>query len=318
LFLPEVLAYSSNLGAAHIALTVGGERQRAWLKGMGMFGRTGIELPEAARPIIQPASAWKEVVTMTVGFGHGISVTPLHVVRGTAAVANGGTLVRPTILARDPDAPVDGVRTMQQSTSDIMRKLMRLVVTDGFGKTAEVPGYYPGGKTGTAEKVTAHGGYKKHANVAAFMSVFPMNAPRYAVYMMLDEPHATKATYGYATAGWVIAPATGKVIARIGPMLGMLPDIQDMPAINEALAIPLRPGRPPGAPARGPGASTPVADATAKTTVGSNRPNLTVPATVLPPAISRPAPEARQQTQLDRPVSAPVVAVSAVAPVAAR
>ena len=135
-----------------------------------------------------------------------------------------------------------------------MRKLMRLVVTDGFGKTAEVPGYYPGGKTGTAEKVGAHGGYKKHANVAAFMSVFPMNAPRYAVYMMLDEPHGNKATYGYATAGWVVAPAAGKVIARIAPMLGMLPDIVDMPAINQALVIPLQPGRPPGAPARGPGA----------------------------------------------------------------
>ena len=98
LYLPEVLAYSSNLGAAHIAQTVGGERQRAWLKSMGMFGRVGIELPEAGLPIIQPASAWKEVVTLTVAFGHGISVSPLHVVRGTAAVAT-GVLMRPTILA---------------------------------------------------------------------------------------------------------------------------------------------------------------------------------------------------------------------------
>ena len=96
-----------------------------------------------------------------------------------------------------------------------------------------------------------------------------MNAPRYAVYMMLDEPHATKATYGYATAGWVVAPAAGKVIGRIGPMLGMLPDIQDMPEINQALAIPLQPGCPPGAPARGPGSAPApaVADAAVKTTV---------------------------------------------------
>ena len=324
LYLPEVLAYSSNLGAAHIALTVGGERQRAWLRNMGMFGRTGIELPESALPIIQPASAWKEVVTMTVGFGHGISITPLHVVRGTAAVSNGGILLRPTILARDPDAPVNGRRVMQQSTSDILRKLMRLVVTNGFGKAAEVPGYYPGGKTGTAEKVKAHGGYKKHANVAAFMSVFPMNAPRYAVYMMLDEPHATKATHGYATAGWVVAPAAGKVIARVGPMLGLLPDIQDMPEINQELAIPLQPARPTGAPAHPPGASTPVANAATK---AINRPELTVPATALPPAISGPAPEPRQQrTERDRPgvaplagtVAAPVVAVSTAAPLAAR
>ena len=131
---------------------------------------------------------------------------------------------------------------MQPSTSDTMRKLMRLVVTDGFGKQAEVAGYYPGGKTGTAEKVGKHGykrGFKENFNVAAFTSVFPMNAPRYAVYMMVDEPHGNKSTYGYSTAGWVAAPAAGRVIARIAPMLGMLPDIQDAPAINQALYIPL-------------------------------------------------------------------------------
>jgi cell division protein FtsI (penicillin-binding protein 3) len=301
LYLPEVLAYSSNLGAAHIAATIGADRQRAWLKTMGMFGRTGIELPESARPIVQAAANWKELTTMTVGFGHGISVTPLHVVRGTAAVANGGMLIQPTILARDPNAPESGVRVMQTSTSDIMRKLMRLVVTDGFGKAAEVPGYYPGGKTGTAEKVAAHGGYRKHANVAAFMSVFPMNAPRYAVYMMLDEPHGNKSTYGYATAGWVVAPAAGKVIARVAPMLGMLPDIQDAPEINQALAIPLEPGRPPGAVARGPGTSVPPTDAAAKTISGTSHPDLTVPATVLPPAISRPVRDIRRETKAAPP-----------------
>jgi cell division protein FtsI (penicillin-binding protein 3) len=320
LYLPEVLAYSSNLGAAHIALTIGAERQQAWLKGMGMFGRTGIELPESARPIVQPASAWKELVTMTVGFGHGISVTPLHVVRGTAAVANGGMLIRPTILARDPNDPINEVRVMQPSTSDIMRKLMRLVVTDGFGKAAEVPGYYPGGKTGTAEKVGVRGTYRKHTNVSAFISVFPMNAPRYAVYMMLDEPHGNKSTYGYSTAGWVVAPAAGKVIARIGPMLGLLPDIQDMPAINQALFIPLQPARSPGAPALGPwSAPMPIEDA-GRTASEKGRPRLTVPATALPPALSRPARTIRRETKYDRPEvrATHVVAVSSVAPVAAR
>jgi cell division protein FtsI (penicillin-binding protein 3) len=275
LYLPEVLAYSSNLGAAHIAIDVGAERQRAWLRSMGMFGRTGIELPEASMPIIQPASAWKEIVTMTVAFGHGISVSPLHVVRGTAAVAT-GTLVRPTILALEPDQQPDAVQVEQPSTVETMRKLMRLVVTDGFGKQAEVAGYYPGGKTGTAEKVGKHGyqrGFKESFNVAAFTSVFPMNAPRYAVYMMLDEPHGNKSTYGYSTAGWVAAPETGRVIARIGPMVGMLPDTQDAPAINQALAIPLEPARPAGVVARGPGA----ADHDAKSAP-------TLPATALPPA----------------------------------
>ncbi len=307
LYLPEVLAYSSNLGAAHIAQVVGAERQRAWLRAMGMFRRVGIELPEAGRPIVQAAANWKELTTLTVGFGHGISISPLHVVRGTAAIANGGIVLRPTIVALEPGTHPAGERVMQQSTSDVMRRLMRLVVTDGFGKSAEVPGYYPGGKTGTAEKV-GHKGYRKHANVAAFMSVFPMNAPRYAVYMMLDEPHGNKSTYGYATAGWVAAPAAGKVIARIGPMLGMLPDIAHMAAINQALAIPLQPGRPAAAP-RGPAVSSGQAPV---------KPALTVPPTPLPPAST---PAARRPVRQDvkaAPATAPVVPTSSVTSVARR
>jgi cell division protein FtsI (penicillin-binding protein 3) len=309
LYVPEVLAYSSNLGAAHIADTVGGERQRAWLKSMGMFGRVGIELPEAGLPIIQPASAWKQIVTMTVAFGHGISVSPLHVVRGTAAVAT-GILVRPTIVASPSGEKADGVPVMQPSTSDTMRKLMRLVVTDGFGKQAEVPGYYPGGKTGTAEKVGKHGykrGFKDNFNVAAFTSVFPMNAPRYAVYMMVDEPHGNKSTYGYSTAGWVAAPATGRVIARIAPMLGMLPDIQGAPAINQALYIPLEPARPPGA-TRGP-----IAAAT-KPALPSAHPGPTLPVTPLAPAQPA-AKDLRHEAAADsKVIGAAIVPAAALAP----
>ncbi len=241
LFLPEVLAYSSNLGAAHIAQAVGPERQRAWLGNMGMFDRIGVELPEAGRPIVPTVANWKEAVNLTVGFGHGIAVSPLHVVRGTAALANGGVVLRPTILAQEPGSELrPGVRIMQQQTSDTVRRLMRLVVTDGYGKPADIPGYFVGGKTGTAEKTGGHG-YKKHANISAFMSVFPMNAPHYAVYFMLDEPHGNKSTGGYSTAGAVSAPAAGRVIAKIGPMLGLLPDVADMPAVTASLAIPMAP-----------------------------------------------------------------------------
>ena len=247
LFVPEVIAYSSNIGAAKMAETIGPERQRAWMQKMGMLSRIPIELPEATVPLFPPEKNWKEAATLTIGFGHGIAVTPLHVVVGTAAVANGGILMRPTLLLPEDNAPPrTGVRVMQAATSDIMRKLMRLVVTEGFGKAAEVPGYYVGGKTGTAEKISGHS-YNHHSRVSAFMSVFPMHAPRYAVYMMLDEPQADASTHGYATAGWVAAPAAGRVIARAAPMLGLLPDLDDAPAINQALYIPLQPGRPPGA-----------------------------------------------------------------------
>ncbi len=254
LYLPEVLAYSSNLGAAHIATLVGADRQRAWLRKMGMFSRAPVQLPEAAPPIVHPVNDWRLATTMTVGFGQGIAVEPLQVVRGTAAVAT-GTLYKPTLLALQPGQDPQGVQVMKPSTVAIMHKLMRLVVTEGYGQKAEVAGYYPGGKTGTTEKVGKHGyhrGIRSDFNVSAFVSVFPMNNPRYAVYMMLDEPHGNKSTYGFSTAGWVAAPAAGRVIARIAPMLGLLPDIKDAPTINAELSIPLQPARPPGAPALGP------------------------------------------------------------------
>jgi len=242
--LPEVIAYSSNLGAARMAQQVGTERQRSWLQAMGMFTRVGIELPEQGQPIVQPAASWKEVATLTVGFGHGIAVSPLHVVRGTAVLANGGMMLRPTILEVD-GPPADERRIMRQSTSDTLRKLMRLVVTDGYGKPADVPGYFVGGKTGTAEKTMGHG-YRRYANVSAFMSVFPMNAPRYAVYFMLDEPKGNASTAGYSTAGAVSAPGAGRLIARIAPMLGLMPETATEAATQATLAMPLRPGRPAG------------------------------------------------------------------------
>ncbi len=246
LYVPEIIAYSSNIGAAHMAVAAGTDRQREWMAKMGMLSRIGIELPEVGSPLAPPASNWKEIATMTIAFGHGIAVSPLHVVVGTAAVANGGVRFRPTILAAEPDAkPREGTRVMQQTTSDTVRKLMRLVVTDGFGKNAEVPGYYVGGKTGTAEKSTRHG-YNHNSRVDAFTSVFPMNAPRYAVYLMVDEPKANASSHGYATAGWVVAPSVGKVIARIGPMLGLLPDTEHAEEIHQALYIPLQPGKPAG------------------------------------------------------------------------
>ncbi len=256
LYLPEVLAYSSNLGASHIADLVGADRQRAWLAKMGMFQRVPIELPEATSHVLYPkGNAWGRLATMTIGFGQGIAVSPLHVVRGTAIIANGGNMIRPTILAQDPVPPPGGGLVVQaaattanppaepllsSANADIMRRLMRLVVTTGYGKAANVPGYFVGGKTGTSEKISGHG-YLKHSNVAAFICVFPMDNPRFAVYMMLDNPHGTDATHGYSTAGAVAAPMAGRVIARIAPILGLLPDNTDAAAIDEGLSIPLQP-----------------------------------------------------------------------------
>lgn len=267
LSLPEVLAYSSNPASAHIALDVGGEKQRAWLQRMGFLARVPIELPEAGRPLVPSARNWGISTIMTVAFGHGIAQSPLAIVRGTAATVNDGYLIRPTLLSRqdetippviiDPtssrtDIP-DGEKVISDKNSLILRKILRLDVTQGTGKNAEVPGYFVGGKTGTSEKVGKGGGYLKHVNVSAFTAVFPMNNPRYAVYVMLDSPKPTKFTHGWTTAGWNAAPTVSKIIARIGPMLGLFPDIKNAGRIDNELSIPLRPAVPRGVKALGPG-----------------------------------------------------------------
>ena len=263
LTLAEVIAYSSNPAAAHIALDMGAKRQQDWLRNMGFFKRTPVELPESAFPIIPSVKNWGESTIMTVAFGHGVAEPPLSIVRGTAATANGGVLVTPTLQARpegeaEPDGPVGGTRLMSEEVSTELRKLLRLVVTKGTVskvKQADVPGYFIGGKTGTAEKIGPHGGYLKHQNISAFTSVFPMNAPRYAVYVMLDNPQATKETHGWTTAAWNAAPTAARIIARAGPMLGLFPvtDPAKADAVQASIDMPLQPSPPAGVRTLGPG-----------------------------------------------------------------
>jgi cell division protein FtsI (penicillin-binding protein 3) len=212
-----------------------------------MLQRAGLELPEVARPLAPSAQHWRDINTMTIGFGHGISVTPLHVVNGVAALANGGVLRPPTLLAQPPGAEREGVRVVSEKTAETMRKLMRLAVTDGSGKGADVPGYFVGGKTGTAQKTGPRGGYLEDKRIAAFVGAFPLNAPRYAVYVMVDEPRPNAKSHGYATAGWVAAPAAGAVIRRVAPILGMVPEAERIPQIQQAISIPLQPPKPPPA-----------------------------------------------------------------------
>jgi cell division protein FtsI (penicillin-binding protein 3) len=238
LALPEILAYSSNLASAHMAAAVGVNRHREFLQRMGMTSRLRIEIPETALPLVPGQRTWRELNTMTIGFGHGISVTPLHVATAGATIVNGGILRQPTILWQEPGTAREGVRVLSERTSDLMRRFMRLVVTDGSGRSAEVPGYFVGGKTGTAQKTGPRGGYLADKRIAAFIGAFPMHAPRYAVYVMVDEPRPNARSHGFATAGWVAAPAAGMVIQRIAPILGMLPE-PATPEIQRALAAPM-------------------------------------------------------------------------------
>ena len=222
LTVPEVLIHSSNIGAAKMAMAVGEEQQREFFDRLGMFRRTSIELPETGQPLYP--SNWRPINTMTAAFGHGIAVTPLHLASAVSALVNGGSLRPATLIAREPDEVFEGDPVISAATSDSLRQLMRLVVETGTGRKADVPGYLVGGKTGTAEKLQANH-YSANARVASFIGAFPMNDPRYVVFVMVDEPKPNEHSYGYATGGWVAAPAVGRIVQRMAPLLGIEPVI---------------------------------------------------------------------------------------------
>lgn len=234
LSIPEIYMYSSNIGAAKMAVDVGPTAQRNFMQKMGFLRKPAIELPELGAPLYP--KHWNTIETMTIAFGHGISVSPLQLATGIAAVVNGGYLVQPTLVKREPDAPIPAERVISQKTSQQIRQLMRLVVEEGTGKQADADGYLVGGKTGTAEKAGA-GGYKKKALLSSFVSAFPIHDPRYVVITMIDEPKGTKETHGYATAGWTAAPVASRVITRIAPVLGVAP-VKETPDIRAIIAIP--------------------------------------------------------------------------------
>jgi cell division protein FtsI (penicillin-binding protein 3) len=231
LSVPEIFAYSSNIGTVKMALDVGKAKLQAMLKALGLFAPVTLELPELSAPLLP--KVWRQVNTMTISYGHGMSVSPLHVLRAYAAIGNKGMVPQMTLLARDGKA-AKSTRAMTQETADTMLKLLRLVVTNGTAKFANAAGYAVGGKTGTAEKVSG-GSYKRDAKIVSFASVFPADAPRYALLVMVDEPKGTKATHGYATGGWVAAPVVQRFVERAGPALGLVPSKRMIDAENIAL-----------------------------------------------------------------------------------
>lgn len=226
LSVPEIYAYSSNIGTAKMAMDVGGARQQAFLKKLGMMQPVSIEIPEKGQPR-WPAD-WKPINTMTIAYGHGMSVSPLHLIRGIAAIVGNGKLPNLTLVKDGNAKKLNGPMVVKEETVQEVRRLMRLVVEHGTGGKANVPGYRVGGKTGTAEKVQGHG-YNAKAKLTLFVSTFPVDQPKYVLLTMLDEPQPTKETFGYATGGWTAAPITGRIIARMGPLYGIAP-VYDVPA----------------------------------------------------------------------------------------
>jgi len=225
LSVPEVFIYSSNIGAAKMALAMGVDRHRAFLKKLGLLSRVPTELGDSAAPIV-PAH-WQKLNTMTIAFGHGLSVTPLQLAAASLPLVNGGIAVPPTFLPRSREEGLGGGRrVLKRDTSTAMLKLMRLNVLKGTAKRAEAEGYRVGGKTGTAEKVVG-GRYSTSALLTSFLAAFPTDAPEYVVLVMLDEPQRVAESSNHATAGVNAAPTAGNIIARIAPILGVAPRLED-------------------------------------------------------------------------------------------
>ncbi len=218
---PEAFIHSSNIGSALMGEYVGTDVLRDTYGKIGLLDQVPLNLSGTAKPLVP--SPWRDINTLTASYGHGIAVTPLHTVLAGMSVVNGGMYMKPQIVMPDKDTVTitrEGQTVFQKKTSDILRKTLRLAVTDGTGQFANVNGYVVGGKTGTSEKIVG-GRYDQKKLMSSFIGFFPMNNPKYAIYVLVDEPVGLKKTAGYATGGWVAAPAVAKVVKAMATLYGI-------------------------------------------------------------------------------------------------
>ena len=232
LTVPEVLIYSSNVGTARMAEALGRERQQAFLRQLGFLDRVPAEILERGRTLYPAPANWGQSAIMTIGFGHGMAVTPLHLATAYATLVNGGIYHPPTFLRVKGDRRPEARRVFSETTSRTVSAMLRAAVTDGTGRRADAPGYRVGGKTGTAEKPRPEGGYFRDRNITTFAGAFPMDDPRYVVIVMLDDPRGDPETGGGRTAGATIAPAFRNTVMRIAPVLDVLPDEAKEPDLS--------------------------------------------------------------------------------------
>ena len=226
LTVPEVFTYSSNIGTARMALMVGVEGHKAFLRKMGQLDRLRTELPESAEPLVP--RRWGELNTITIAFGQGLNVAPLQAMMAVGALSNGGQMITPTFLKRsEAEARANAPQVVRPEVSEAMRYLMRLNAEKGSARTVDIRGYYVGGKTGTADKII-RGRYAKDRVFTTFMAIAPADKPRYLFLTLMDEPQALPETQGYRTAAWNSGAVTGKIIERVANMLNLPPRL-DLP-----------------------------------------------------------------------------------------
>lgn len=220
----DVIAKSSNIGTARIAMMIGGDKQQEFLKSLGLFDASPIELIEAAGAKPLRPKRWSELVTITASYGHGISGSPMNLASAYAAIANGGHLIKPTLLHSDTHQV--GIEVMSEATAKASLEMLRRVVTEGTATLGDVAGYEVGGKTGTANKVKKGGGYYDDKVINTFASVFPISDPKYVLVVTLDEPVENSGPKPKRTAGWTAVPVAAEIIRRAAPLLGLRPIIE--------------------------------------------------------------------------------------------
>lgn len=220
----DIIVKSSNRGTGRMALQIGVKRQQDFLRSLGFFEPTSFEIVEAAtgKPLLP--KRWTDLSAVTISYGHGMSSSPMHLAAGYAAIANGGRVVKPTILKQD--GPNLGARVMRESSASAARDMLRKVVTKGTASMGEVPGYAVGGKTGTADKPRPRGGYYEDKVIATFATIFPSHDPKYVLIVTLDEPIETSGDKPRRTAGWTAVPVAAEMIGRIAPLLGLRPTVE--------------------------------------------------------------------------------------------
>lgn len=217
----EVFTYSSNIGTAKLALMMGVRHHQKFLRELGQLTRMRTELPESARPIVPPR--WGELNTMTIAFGHGLAVAPMQAMMAVSSLVNGGLLVKPTFLYQNPGSERPAARrVLRAQTSEKMRYIMRLNAEVGSARKINIKGYFPGGKTGTANKVI-RGRYSKNRVFNTFTAIAPAENPKYLFLTVYDEPKGIPETHGYRTAAWNAGFVTGMIIERVSPILGLPP-----------------------------------------------------------------------------------------------
>jgi len=211
--LRDILAHSSNIGAARLALRLGGARQRAYLERLGLTAPSSLELGRNQAPLAPQARGRRDVAGL--GFGYGLAATQSTLAGAYTVFTNQGARVAPTLVARGPDAEVERTPVFSAEVTRQLMAYMRATVTDGTGRAADVPGLIVAGKTGTAELFQGAAGYDESRNFSSFAGVFPANDPRYVIVVALDDVGEG------AVGGAIAAPAVARTLRRIAPMLGL-------------------------------------------------------------------------------------------------